>query len=174
MVDWTLEAIEAAHCAMFQEPYDGTTAVMIGAGLDAAAAAQGMETENALREENARLAALASQASLEASQLREALKPIDDDAGTELARLRAKRDAAMAELEVQKEYNAILQCKRLGPAARSAERYWEARSILATKVRPPFDDDLAGKPYAAKDRQPEPGGLGRVGQVEGRGEDGGA
>ena len=75
MVDWTLEAIEAAHCAMFQEPYDGTTAVMIGAGLDAAAAAQGMDTENSLREENARLAALASQASLEASQLREALKP---------------------------------------------------------------------------------------------------
>ena len=74
MVDWTLEAIEAAHCAMFQEPYDGTTAVMIGAGLDAAAAAQGMETENSLREENARLAALASQASLEASQLREALE----------------------------------------------------------------------------------------------------
>jgi hypothetical protein len=34
------------------------------------------------------------------------------------------------------------------------------RSILATKVRPPFDDDLAGEPYAAKDRQPEPGGLG--------------
>jgi len=55
MIDWTHEAIEAAHCAMFQEPYDGTTAVMIGAGLDAAAAAQGMETENALREENARL-----------------------------------------------------------------------------------------------------------------------
>ena len=48
------------------------------------------------------------------------------------------------------------------------------RSILATKVRPPFDDDLAGEPYAAKDRQPEPGGLGRIGQVEGRREDGGA
>ena len=48
------------------------------------------------------------------------------------------------------------------------------RSILATKVRPPFDDDLAGEPYAAKDRQPEPGGLGRIGQVEGGGEDGGA
>ena len=48
------------------------------------------------------------------------------------------------------------------------------RSILSTKVRPPFDDDLAGKPYAAKDRQPEPGGLGRVGQVEGGGEDGDA
>ena len=49
-----------------------------------------------------------------------------------------------------------------------------ARLILATKVRPPFDDDLAGEPYAAKDRQPEPGGLGRIGQVEGGGEDGGA
>ena len=48
------------------------------------------------------------------------------------------------------------------------------RSILATKMRPPFDDDLAGEPYAAEDRQPEPGGLGRVGQVEGGGEDGGA
>ena len=48
------------------------------------------------------------------------------------------------------------------------------RSILAAKVRPPFDDDLAGEPYAAEDRQPEPGGLGRVGQVEGGGEDGGA
>ena len=48
------------------------------------------------------------------------------------------------------------------------------RSVLAAKVRPPFDDDLAGEPYAAKDRQPEPGGLGRVGQVEGGGEDGGA
>ena len=48
------------------------------------------------------------------------------------------------------------------------------RSILATKVRPPFDDDLAGEPYAAEDRQPEPGGLGRIGQVEGGGEDGGA
>ena len=89
MVDWTLEAIEAAHCAMFQEPYDGTTAVMIGAGLDAAAAAQGMDTENSLREENARLAALASQASLEASQLREALKPfayIAEHVGEEDAR----------------------------------------------------------------------------------------
>ena len=49
-----------------------------------------------------------------------------------------------------------------------------ARLILAAKMRPPFDDDLAGKPYAAKDRQPKPGGLGRVGQVEGGGEDGGA
>ena len=48
------------------------------------------------------------------------------------------------------------------------------RSILATKVRPPFDDDLAGEPYATKDRQPEPGGLGRIGQVEGRRDDGGA
>ena len=48
------------------------------------------------------------------------------------------------------------------------------RSILATKVRPPFDDDLTGEPYAAEDRQPEPGGLGRIGQVEGGGEDGGA
>ena len=48
------------------------------------------------------------------------------------------------------------------------------RSILAAKVRPPFDDDLAGEPYAAEDRQPEPGGLRRVGQVEGGGEDGGA
>jgi len=48
------------------------------------------------------------------------------------------------------------------------------QSILATKMRPPFDDDLAGEPYAAEDRQPEPGGLGRVGQVEGGGEDGGA
>ena len=55
MIDWTLEAIEAAHRAMFQEPYDGTTAAMIGAGLDAAAAAQGMQEENALRAENARL-----------------------------------------------------------------------------------------------------------------------
>ena len=34
------------------------------------------------------------------------------------------------------------------------------RSILAAKVRPPFDDDLTRQPYAAKDRQPEPGGLG--------------
>lgn len=49
-----------------------------------------------------------------------------------------------------------------------------SRLILAAKMRPPFDDDLAGEPYAAKDRQPEPGGLGRVGQVEGGGEDGGA
>jgi hypothetical protein len=48
------------------------------------------------------------------------------------------------------------------------------RSILATKMRPPFDDDLAGEPYAAEDRQPEPGGLGRVGQVEGGRDDGGA
>ncbi len=48
------------------------------------------------------------------------------------------------------------------------------RSILATKVRPPFDDDLTRQPYAAEDRQPEPGGLGRIGQVKGRGEDGGA
>ena len=48
------------------------------------------------------------------------------------------------------------------------------RSIFATKVRPPFDDDLAGEPYAAKNWQPEPSGFGRVGQVEGRGEDGGA
>ena len=48
------------------------------------------------------------------------------------------------------------------------------RSILAAKVRPPFDDDLAGEPYAAEDRQPEPGGLGRVGQVEGGRDDGGA
>lgn len=48
------------------------------------------------------------------------------------------------------------------------------RSILAAEVRPPFDNDLAGEPYAAEDRQPEPGGLGRVGQVEGGGEDGGA
>jgi len=48
------------------------------------------------------------------------------------------------------------------------------RSILAAKVRPPFDDDLTCQPYAAEDRQPEPGGLGRVGQVEGGGEDGGA
>jgi hypothetical protein len=90
-IDWTHEAIEAAHLAMFQEPYDGKTAPMIGAGLDAAAAAQGIKDEEVtqLREENARL-----------------------------------------------------------------------RSILATKVRPPFDDDLAGEPYAAKDRQPEPGGLG--------------
>ena len=48
------------------------------------------------------------------------------------------------------------------------------RSILAAKVRPPFDNDLAGEPYAAEDRQPEPGGLGRVGQVEGGGEYGGA
>ena len=105
MIDWTPEAIEAAHRAMFQEPYDGTTAAMIGAGLDAAAAAQGIKDEEItrLREENARL-----------------------------------------------------------------------RSILAAKVRPPFDDDLAGEPYAAKDRQPEPGGLGRIGQVEGGGEDSGA
>ncbi len=48
------------------------------------------------------------------------------------------------------------------------------RSILATEVRPPLDDDLAGEPYAAKDRQPEPGGLGRIGQVEGGRDDGGA
>lgn len=63
MTDWTPEAIEAAHCAMFREPYDGTTAALIGAGLDAAAAAQGIkDEENArLREEN--------------SRLREALKP---------------------------------------------------------------------------------------------------
>ena len=57
MVDWTPEAIEAAHRAMFQEPYDGTTAAMIGAGLDASAAAQGIKDEEItrLREENARL-----------------------------------------------------------------------------------------------------------------------
>jgi hypothetical protein len=56
-IDWTHEAIEAAHLAMFQEPYDGKTAPMIGAGLDAAAAAQGIKDEEVtrLREENARL-----------------------------------------------------------------------------------------------------------------------
>lgn len=63
---------------------------------------------------------------------------------------------AVREVEVLREENARL------------------RSILAAKVRPPFDDDLAGEPYAAEDRQPEPGGLGRIGQVEGGGEDGGA
>lgn len=57
MIDWAPEAIEAAHCAMFQEPYDGTTAAMIGAGLDAAVAAQGIKDEEIirLREENAQL-----------------------------------------------------------------------------------------------------------------------
>jgi len=59
MIDWAPEAIEAAHCAMFREPYDGTTAALIGAGLDAAAAAQGIKDEEItrLREENARLRA---------------------------------------------------------------------------------------------------------------------
>lgn len=57
---------------------------------------------------------------------------------------------------------------------RDALREENARLILAAKMRPPFDDDLAGEPYAAKDRQPEPGGLGRVGQVEGGRDDGGA
>jgi len=54
MVDWTPEAIEAAHRAMFQEPYDGTTAAMIGAGLDAAAAVQGIKDEEITREEEMR------------------------------------------------------------------------------------------------------------------------
>jgi hypothetical protein len=68
----------------------------------------------------------------------------------------AERDRAVAERDALREENARL------------------RSILATKMRPPFDDDLAGEPYAAEDRQPEPGGLGRVGQVKGGGEDSGA
>lgn len=64
MIDWTPEAIEAAHCAMFQEPYDGTTAAMIGAGLDAAAATQGMQVDEitSLRKENARLRRLVKNA----------------------------------------------------------------------------------------------------------------
>lgn len=64
--------------------------------------------------------------------------------------------------------------KMLADNKRLREENARLRSILATKVRPPFDDDLAGEPYAAKDRQPEPGGFGRIGQVKGRGEDGGA
>ena len=73
-----------------------------------------------------------------------------------MSKLDFERTAAELERDALREENARL------------------RSILAAKVRPPFDDDLAGEPYAAEDRQPEPGGLGRVGQVEGGRDDGGA
>ena len=85
-------------------------------------------------------------------QLREELAAVTE----RMSKLDFERTAAELERDALREENARL------------------RSILAAKVRPPFDDDLAGEPYAAEDRQPEPGGLGRVGQVEGGGEDGGA
>ena len=79
-----------------------------------------------------------------------------------LVRFNQHKECVSTDLEVE----AAAEITRL--------REENARLILATKMRPPFDDDLAGEPYAAEDRQPEPGGLGRVGQVEGGGEDGGA
>ena len=78
----------------------------------------------------------------------------------EITRLRAELAAVKADCE----HGYSLAEVRL--AERDALREENARLILATKMRPPFDDDLAGEPYAAEDRQPEPGGLGRVGQVE--------
>ena len=88
----------------------------------------------------------------EITRLREELAAVTE----RMSKLDFERTAAELERDALREENARL------------------RSLLAAKMRPPFDDDLAGKPYAAKDRQPEPGGLGRIGQVEGGGEDGGA
>jgi hypothetical protein len=94
-----------------------------------------------------------------------------------LAEQQARIERLRAELAAEKEqgwkaHAANLSLEEDNDALR--EENARLRSILATKVRPPFDDDLAGEPYAAKDRQPEPGGLGRVGKVEGGGEDSGA
>jgi hypothetical protein len=41
MIEWKAEALEAAWNAMFETPFDGTQAPMVGAGLDAAVKAQG-------------------------------------------------------------------------------------------------------------------------------------
>lgn len=41
----TLVEIEAAHNAMFAEPFNGQTAAMVGAGIDADRAALGLERE---------------------------------------------------------------------------------------------------------------------------------
>ena len=91
----------------------------------------------------------------------------DDEGYCEKIALINGRDEAVAQL-IAALPDTLVENTRL------REENARLRSILATKMHPPFDDDLAGEPYAAKDRQPEPGGLGRVGQVEGGGEDGGA
>jgi regulator of replication initiation timing len=101
-------------------------------------------------------------------------RPLDETAGviTQINNMCAGLGARIAELEaVHTKKQEWLWAEEI---TRLREENARLRSILATKMRPPFDDDLAGEPYAAKDRQPEPGGLGRVGQVEGGGEDGGA
>ena len=109
------------------------------------------------------------------------VEDVADDPRSREAVMSAFRRISGADEEIEKlrtdvRYAVFADCEYAAEMdeQNAALREENARLILAAKMRPPFDDDLAGEPYAAEDRQPEPGGLGRVGQVEGGGEDGGA